>query len=114
MTYPFRSMLDAGVKIAGASDAPIESIDVLHSIQICVTREGFEPGQSITAPEAIRMFTLDAAYAQFEEDVKGSITEGKRADLIVLSKNPAATPADEIGEIVVERVFVGGEEVISR
>ncbi|UCD83915.1 MAG: amidohydrolase, partial [Deltaproteobacteria bacterium] len=51
-TYPFRSLIDAGVRVVGASDAPVESTDVLHSIQCCVTREGFEPEQAITAAEA--------------------------------------------------------------
>lgn len=107
-TYPFRAILDAGIKLAGASDAPVESINVLHAIECCVTREGFEPQQGLTAAEAIRMFTFDAAYAQFEESVKGSITVGKRADLVVLSKNPVSVPVEEIRNIRVERTIVGG------
>jgi len=108
-TYPFRAILDAGIKLAGASDAPVESIDVLHAISCCVTREGFEPQQGITVEEAIRMFTLDAAYAQFEESVKGSITAGKRADLVVLSENPVSVPPEEIRNIRIERTIVGGK-----
>ncbi len=110
-TYPFRALLDAGIKVAGASDAPVESIDVLHAIQCCVTREGFETQQRISAHEAIRMFTLDAAYAQFEESVKGSISVGKRADLVVLSENPATVPSDEICNIRVERTISEGRVV---
>ncbi len=110
-TYPFRSLLDAGVKVAGASDGPVESLDVLHAIQCCVTREGFEPQQCITAAEAIRMFTLDAAYAQFEETVKGSITIGKRADMVILNENPARVPPDRIRDIRVERTIWGGKTV---
>jgi predicted amidohydrolase YtcJ len=107
-TYPFRAFLDAGIKLAGASDAPIESVDVLHAIQCCMTREGFEPQQGITAAEAVRMFTADAAYAQAEETVKGSITPGKRADLVVLSANPVSAPPDKIREIRVEKTVIGG------
>lgn len=108
-TYPFRAILDAGIKLAGASDAPVESIDVLHAISCCVTREGFETQQGITAAEAISMFTLNAAYAQFEESVKGSIAVGKRADLVVLSENPVSVPAEEIRNIRIERTIVGGK-----
>jgi predicted amidohydrolase YtcJ len=109
--YPLRSLIEGGVRVAGASDAPVESPDVLHAIQCCVTREGFEPQQGISAEQAIRMYTIDAAYAQFEESVKGSITPGKRADLIVLSANPAAVPPEEIRGIGVEQTMVGGRVV---
>ena len=85
--------------------------DVLHAIECCVTREGFEPQQGITAAQAIRMYTLDAAYAQFEDGVKGSISPGKRADLVILSANPAMVPSQEIGSIEVERTTVGGRVI---
>ena len=109
--YPFRSFLDAGIKLAGASDAPIESQDVMHAIQCCVTREGFEPHQCVSVEEAVRMYTLDAAYAQFEDGIKGSITTGKRADLVVLSDDPFKVQPDKIRDIKVLRTVVGGETV---
>jgi hypothetical protein len=109
--YPFRSFLDAGIKLAGASDAPIESQDVLQAIYCCVTREGFEPHQCITVEEAVRMYTLDAAYAQFEDGIKGSITPGKRADLVALSDDPFKVKPDKIGDIKVARTVVGGKVV---
>ena len=110
-TYPFRSLLDAGIRMAGASDAPIESPDVLHAIQCCVTREGFEPQQGITTLEALRMYTLDAAYAQCEESVKGSISQGKRADMVILSRNPIAVPPEEIRHIKVVKTIVAGKAI---
>jgi predicted amidohydrolase YtcJ len=109
--YPLRALLDAGVVVAGASDAPVESPDVLHAIQCCVTREGFEPHQAIRADQAVRMYTLDAAYAQFQESEKGSITPGKRADLVVLSANPVSVAPGEIRAIRVEETVVGGAVV---
>ncbi len=109
--YPYRAILDAGARIAGASDAPVESTDVLHAIQCCVTREGLETRQAITAAEAIRMYTIDAAYAQFEDSVKGSISVGKRADMVILSANPAAVAPEKISDIRVERTIVGGKVV---
>ena len=107
-------MLDAGIRLAGASDAPIESPDVLHAIHCCVTREGFEPQQGITVLEALRMYTIDAAYAQFEESVKGSLTSGKRADMVILSRNPLTTPSHEIRSISVEKTIVGGVTIYAR
>jgi hypothetical protein len=113
-TYPYRSLVESGVRVAGASDGPIESTDVLHSIECCVTREGFVPEQCITSEQAVRMFTIDAAYAQFEDSVKGSITPGKRADLVVLSRNPVSVPPSEIRDIDVEQTICGGQVIYDR
>jgi len=107
-TYPFRSILEAGVTLAGASDAPVESTDVLHALQCCVTREGFEPQQRISAAQAVRMYTLDAAFAQFEERLKGSLTPGKRADMVVLTENPVSVPPERIRHIRVLRTIWAG------
>lgn len=110
-TYPLRALFDAGITVAGGSDAPIESMSVMHAIQCCIDREGFEVQQGIGVEEAIRMFTLNAAYAQFEDSVKGSIAAGKRADLVILSDNPGAVPTDQIKNIRVERTICGGKEI---
>lgn len=109
--YPFRSFLEAGIKLAGASDAPIESQDVIQAIYCCVTREGFEPHQRISVGEAVRMYTLDAAYVQYEDGIKGSITPGKRADLVALSDDPFKLKPEKIGDIKVVRTVVGGKVV---
>lgn len=110
-TYPFRAMIDAGLLVAGASDAPIESVAPLHAIQVCVTRDGFETSQCISVEEAVRMFTVNAAFAQFEEGVKGSIQAGKRADLVVLSANPVTTAPDKIKDVQVLRTVCGGRTI---
>jgi predicted amidohydrolase YtcJ len=114
LAYPLRSLRRAGVKVAGASDAPVESSDVLHAISCCVTREGFEVHEAIGVEDAVRMFTLDAAYAQFEEGEKGSISPGKRADLVVLSESPWAVAPDEIRRIGVEQTLIAGRVVYAR
>jgi len=108
-TYPFRSLLDAGIVVAGASDSPIEEVNVLQAIGCCVDREGFETQQAITTEEAIRMFTLDAAYAQFEESIKGSISTGKRADLVILDQNPLTVSPEQIQNIQIEKTICGGK-----
>jgi len=110
-TYPLRALWDAGVIVAGGSDAPIESMSALHAIQCCVDREGFEVQQAISVDEAIRMFTLNAAYAQFEDSVKGSIRTGKRADLVILSDHPGTVPTDQIKNIRVEQTICAGKVI---
>ncbi len=109
--YPLRALIDAGVLVAGASDAPVESLDVLHAIQCCVTREGFEPQQSITPAEALRLFTTDAARLQFEENEKGVLRAGARADLVVLSGDPLAVAPTRIADLRVLRTVTGGRLV---
>jgi len=107
-TYPLRAFLDAGIRVGGASDAPIESTNVLHAIECCVTREGFEPQQGLTPYEALCLFTRDAAYLQFEENEKGTLARGKRADLVVLSDNPLKVRRDRIATIEVRRTVARG------
>jgi predicted amidohydrolase YtcJ len=110
-TYPFRDIVDAGITLAGASDAPVESTAVLHAIQVCVTRDGLVPRQALTPAEAVRIFTINAAFAHHEDQLKGSITPGKRADLVILSANPADTRPDRIKDIEVIQTIVGGKVV---
>jgi len=93
------------------SDAPVGPLDPLQAIQLAVTREGFYPQQCIDVARAIKMHTIDAAFAHFEDSVKGSITEGKRADFAILSANPAKVPSDKIENIRVEKTVVGGKIV---
>jgi len=109
--YPLRALADAGVVVGGASDAPVESTDVLHAIGCCVTREGFEVQQALTPAEALALFTRDAARLQFEEDEKGTLAPGKRADLVVLSGNPLAVVPEKIAGLRVERTVVAGRVV---
>lgn len=109
--YPLRALLDAGVLVAGASDAPVESTSVLHAIQVCVTRDGFEPQQAITAWEALRLFTTDAARLQFEEHEKGTLAAGKRADLVVLDDDPLAIDPGRIAAVRVLRTVAAGRTV---
>jgi predicted amidohydrolase YtcJ len=106
--YPLRALVEAGVPVAGASDAPVESPDVLHAIQCCVTREGFEPQHSLTPAQALDLFTRQAARLQFEEHEKGTLAPGKRADLVVLSDSPLAVPPERIATLRVLRTVCGG------
>ncbi len=106
--YPLRALVEAGVAVGGASDAPVESTNVLHAMQCCVTREGFHPDQGLSPLQALHLFTRAAAYIQFEEGEKGTLAAGKRADFAVLSANPLAVAAERIADIRVLRTVCGG------
>ena len=109
--YPLRSLVDAGIVVGGASDAPVESTDVIHAIACAVTREGFEPEQGLTPLEAVRLFTRDAAHLQFEEDEKGRLAPGMRADLVIASASPLDVAPDRIRDVRVLRTVVAGRTV---
>ena len=102
----WRDLLDSGAVIASGTDAPVEPVDPLASYYAAVTRRlqdgtDFYPAQVMTRVEALRARTLDAAYAAFEEDIKGSLTPGKLADLVVLSADHGA-PERRAGRLVRE------------
>lgn len=112
--YPFRTLVDAGMTVAGSSDAPMESTDVLAGMAAAVTRAGFEPDQGLTAEEAVALYTRNAAVAQQRDDITGTLAEGKRADLVVLSADPVDVAPEQIAEIQVRRTVIGGRVVYSR
>jgi predicted amidohydrolase YtcJ len=117
--YLWRDLLDAGVVIANGTDVPVEDANAIASFYASVSRrvaDGsvFFEEQRMTRQEALRSYTLDAAYSAFEEDVKGSITPGKYADIAVLSKNIMTIPEDEIPTALVDYTILGGNVVFRR
>jgi len=116
MMHAYRTALDMGIPVAGHSDSPISAAYPLRRIQDMVTRKdssGVVRGgnQRISVDEAIKVWTLDGAYATFEENLKGSITPGKLADFVVLAKDPRKVSSDTIQDIVIEATYLGGEKV---
>ena len=116
MMHAYRTAIDMGIPVAGHSDSPVSAADPLRRIQDMVTRRdslGVARGenQRISVDEAIKVWTLDGAYATFEESSKGSITPGKLADFVVLEKDPRKVPPDAIKDMVIEATYVGGEKV---
>jgi predicted amidohydrolase YtcJ len=110
----FRTMLDAGVKVAAGSDFSPGPFAPLMGIQGMVTRTGWDgatwgANQRISVSEAIRVNTLHGAYAAHEEGVKGSIAIGKLADFVVLADDPHAVKPDAIKDVAIAQVCVGGE-----
>jgi len=117
-SYLWRSLLDAGAVVTNGTDAPVEDVDPIASFHASVTRKmsngrSFHPEQSMTPMEALRSYTIDNAYAAFEEQQKGSITPGKLADITVLSKDITAIPADEIPTARVAYTILGGRIAFS-
>jgi predicted amidohydrolase YtcJ len=116
MMHAYRTAIDMGIPVAGHSDSPVSAAYPLRRIQDMVTRKdssGVVRGenQRISVEEAIKAWTLDGAYATFEENTKGSITAGKLADFVVLEKDPRRVPPDTIQDIVIEATYLGGEKV---
>ena len=109
-------MLDAGTRIANGTDVPVESIDPLACFYASVTRKlangvAFYPQQAMTRDEALRSYTLDAAYAAFEEDLKGSLTPGKLADITILSHNLLTCSEEDLQAAHVVATIVDGKVV---
>jgi hypothetical protein len=120
--YVWRKLLDSGAKIAVGTDAPVEPINPIANFYAAVTRRtldgfppgGFEPAQKMTREEALRAYTLDAAYAAFEENLKGSIEVGKLADFTVFSQDIMQVPEDELLKTSVEMTIVDGKIVYQK
>ncbi|MCJ7793802.1 amidohydrolase, partial [Candidatus Bathyarchaeota archaeon] len=111
--HPLKTLIKKGVKVAGGSDCPMEPLNPLLGMQEAVTRQNF-PEQRLTVEEALRMYTVDAAYSSCEENVKGSIEDGKLADLTILSNDPLAAPMDELKDVNVEMTIIDGKVVYSK
>jgi hypothetical protein len=111
--YPLRSLLRSGATVVGGSDCPVEPIDPLEGISAAVTSATEDYGERIGVQAAIELFTKKSAYVTHEEKLKGTIQEGKTADLVVLDRDPLAVPPEEIGQIRVLSTVVGGRVVYS-
>ena len=111
--HPLRTLLKEGVKVAGGSDCPMEPLSPLLGIQEAVMRESFNE-QRLSVEQALRMYTLDAAYCSCEERIKGSIEEGKLADLTVLSDDPLVVRSSKIKDITVLLTIIDGKVVYSK
>jgi predicted amidohydrolase YtcJ len=112
-SYPWRDLAAAGVVISNGTDTPVERIDPIASFYSSVSRmtnagSVFVPGQKMTREEALRSYTINGAYAAFEEQQKGSLTAGKLADIIVLSQNIMTVPEADIPKTVVDLTILGG------
>jgi predicted amidohydrolase YtcJ len=117
--YAWQSLLKSGAIVTGGSDAPVERGEPMIEFYAAVARksikgessDGWHPEQAVSREQALKMFTLSAAYAAFEEQDKGSIEVGKLADLTILSKDIMKIPAPEILTTTCAITVIGGEMV---
>jgi predicted amidohydrolase YtcJ len=116
MMFAHRSLLDAGVPVGGSSDHTCAPWFPLAGIQSCVTRKSYTgevlgPEQRISPEEALWVYTMGSAYASFEENTKGSIEEGKLADMVVLEEDLTNVEPEQIKDIPIMATMVGGRFV---
>lgn len=117
--YPLGSLCAAGLTVAGSSDAPVVPLNPLDGIGAAVTRttetgQRLLPREGISVEEAVRLYTLNGAFASFEEGIKGSIAAGRLADLVILDGDPTAVSPEAIKGIEVAMTIIGGEVVWQR
>ena len=112
--FAVKSFLDAGINVTQTSDYPPGPFEPMMAIQSSVTRTDYNgeiwgPSQKISVEEAIKVGTINGAYASFEENIKGSLEVGKLADLVILDKNPTIVDPMTIIDIPIQRTMVGGK-----
>lgn len=113
-SQPWRELFSTGAVVTNGTDVPVERIDPIASFYSSVSRmmltgERFYPERVMTREEALMTYTINNAYAAFEEDLKGSLVPGKYADFVVLSQNLLTVDEERILDTKVEMTFVGGE-----
>jgi predicted amidohydrolase YtcJ len=121
-TYAFRSLLDEGARLVFGSDWFVAPADPLLGIYAAVTRrtlddknpDGWIPEQKVTVEEALKAYTIDAAYATFEDQIKGSLKKGKLADFVILDKDITKIDPVQIQSVKVLSTVVGGKQVYKR
>lgn len=120
--YAWRKVLNTGNIIVNGSDANVELVNPYHGLYAAVTRAGRDgepvggwyPEECMTREEALRSFTIWAAYGQFEDKIKGSLEEGKLADFVVIDRDYMTCPSSDIKDILPLTTVVGGEVVYTK
>ena len=117
--YVWRSLMDAGAHVTNGTDAPVEDVDPIPNFYAAVSRrmkngETFYPDQRLTRMEALRSYTIENAYAAFEENIKGTLKPGMLGDVTVLSKDIMTIPEDQIPTAKVEYTIIGGKIAFQR
>jgi predicted amidohydrolase YtcJ len=112
-SYVWRDLIESGAVIGNGTDVPVEPIDAIASYYATVSRmtntgERFHPEHVMSRMEALESYTINNAYAAFEEDIKGSLTPGKLADIVILSQNILTVAEDTIPDTEVDMTIVGG------
>jgi predicted amidohydrolase YtcJ len=116
--YVWQKLMKSGAIVANGTDAPVEDVDPIASYYATVSRKlkdgtVFYPDQRMSRMEALKSYTINGAYAGFEEENRGSLKPGKYADITVLSKDILKVPEDEIPTAKVVHTIVGGKVLYS-
>ena len=115
--YPWRKLIESGAVLVNGTDAPVEPINPIESFYASVTRKtlegqpdtGYEPEEKMTRIEALESYTINGAYAAFEENIKGSIEVGKLADFTVLDQDILTIQEDKILDTKILMTIIGGQ-----
>jgi predicted amidohydrolase YtcJ len=121
-TYAFRTFLDNGVRLAFGTDWFVAPLNPMETVYAAVTRatldgknpNGWVPEQKISVAEAVEAYTMGSAYAEFQENEKGSIAPGKLADVVILSDDIFSMPKEAIRDVKVLKTFLGGRLIYQR
>lgn len=120
--YMWQSLLESGIPVVNGTDVPVEPLDPIPSFYASVSRKtlkgtpdgGYEPKERMTREQALRSYTLDAAYGAFEEDIKGSITKGKLADFTIYNQDLMTVPEQELLNTEVVMTIFDGQVVYEK
>jgi predicted amidohydrolase YtcJ len=118
-TYVWQDLINSGAMIINGTDVPVEPINPVASFYASVTRRtlsgepegGYEPKQKMSREQALRSYTLDAAYGAFQENALGSIEVGKEADFTVFSQDIMTVPEDKLLSTAISKTIVNGNMV---
>lgn len=120
--YMWKALLNSGARIVNGTDAPVEPLNPIPCFYASITRKtlrgepegGYEPAQRMSREEALRSYTIDAAYGAFEEHIKGSIEKGKLADFTIFTRDLLTAPESELLSTEVAMTIVGGNVVYEK
>jgi hypothetical protein len=120
--YMWQDLLKSGIPIVNGTDVPVEPLNPIASLYASISRKtlkgtpegGYEPEQKMTREQALRSYTLDAAYGAFEENIKGSITAGKLADFTIYNQDIMTVPENQFLETKVAMTIFNGEVVYKK
>ena len=105
---PFRTMVDMGIHVSGGSDAPVIAPDPIAGL-FGACNHPYDPAQSLTIAQALRMFTAEVAWTSFDDQERGTLEKGKIADMVVLNRNPLEMKPEQLRELDVEQLYLSGE-----